>query len=70
VVRKKEAGPIESPAQVSIDEQSFEQGDALMSEIQAFVHAVRSGTTPVVTGEDGLRALATAMRITELVNAG
>jgi len=70
VVRKKESGPIESPAQVSIDEQSFEQGDALMSEIQAFVHAVRSGSAPVVTGEDGLRALATAMKITELVNAG
>jgi len=69
VVRKKATGPIESPAQVSIDEQSFEQGDALLSEIQAFVHAVRSGSKPVVTGEDGLRALATAMRITELVNA-
>jgi len=68
VVRKKDAGPIESPAQVSIDEQSFDQGDALLAEIQAFVHAVQSDSVPVVTGEDGLRALATAMRITELVN--
>lgn len=70
VVRKKEAGPIESPAQVAIDEQSFDQGDALKSEIEAFVNAVRTGTPPVVSGEDGLRALTTAMQITELVNTG
>lgn len=69
VVRKKDAGPIESPAQVAIDEQSFEQGDALKSEIEAFVDSVRNGTAPVVSGEDGLRALQTAMHITELVNA-
>ncbi|MGC3980490.1 MAG: Gfo/Idh/MocA family oxidoreductase [Steroidobacteraceae bacterium] len=66
-IRKKEAGPVESPAQVDIGEQSFEQGDALRSEIEAFLHAVRSGTPPVVTGEDGLRALATAIQITESV---
>lgn len=67
VVRKKEAGPVESPAQVSIDEQSFEQGDALRNEIEAFLDAIRTGGQPVVTGEDGLRALATAMKITESV---
>jgi predicted dehydrogenase len=67
VVRKKTAGPVESPAQVSIDEQSFEQGDALRSEIEAFLEAVRTGSQPVVTGEDGLRALATAIKITESV---
>lgn len=67
VVRKKEPGPIESPAQVAIDEQSFEQGDALRSEIEAFLDAVRTGSQPVVTGEDGLRALATAIKITESV---
>ena len=70
MVRKKESGPIESPAQVAIEEQSFDQGDALKSEIEAFIHAVRTGTRPVVfSGEDGLRALETAMHISELVNA-
>lgn len=69
VVRKREAGPVESPAQVAIDEQSFEQGDALRAEIEAFLKAVREGSTPVVTGEDGLRALATAIKITELLAA-
>jgi predicted dehydrogenase len=67
VIRKKNAAPVESPAQVSIEEESFEQGDALRDEIEAFLHAVRAKTTPVVTGEDGLRALQTAMRITEQV---
>ena len=69
-VRKKEAGPVESPAQVAIDEQSFEQGDALRSEIEAFLSAVRNGSKPVVSGEDGLRALATAIQITQLVAGG
>lgn len=68
VIRKKDAvATVESPAQVSIEEESFDQGDALREEIAAFLHAVRTRTEPVVTGEDGLRALETAMRITELV---
>jgi predicted dehydrogenase len=67
VIRKKDAAPVESPAQVSIEEESFEQGDALRAEIEAFLHAVRHHATPVVTGEDGLRALETAMKITSLV---
>jgi predicted dehydrogenase len=70
VIRKKDAAPVESPAQVSIEEQNFEQGDALLAEIEAFLRAARNGTTPVVTGEDGLRALETAMQITELVLRG
>jgi predicted dehydrogenase len=69
VIRKKDAAPVESPAQVSIEEESFEQGDALLAEIEAFLRAIREGTEPVVTGEDGLRALETAMQITKLVQA-
>jgi predicted dehydrogenase len=68
VIRKKDAAPVESPAQVSIEEESFEQGDALLAEIEAFLRSVRDHSAPMVTGEDGLRALETAMRITELVN--
>jgi predicted dehydrogenase len=67
VIRKKDAAPVESPAQVSIEEESFDQGDALLAEIEAFLRAIREGSTPVVTGEDGLRALETAMQITKLV---
>lgn len=68
-IRKKDAAPVDSPAQVSIDEASFDQGDALLSEIESFLHAIHSNTAPVVTGEDGLLALETAIRITERVNA-
>jgi predicted dehydrogenase len=67
VIRKKDAAPVESPAQVSIEEESFEQGDALRDEIAAFLQAIRDKTPPVVTGEDGLRALQTALKITQLV---
>ena len=67
VIRKKDAAPVESPAQVSIEEESFDQGDALRDEIAAFLKAIQEGTEPVVTGEDGLRALETAIKIAELV---
>lgn len=69
VIRKKDAAPVESPAQVSIEEESFEQGDALLAEIEAFLTACRDGSEPVVTGEDGLRALATATEISRLIRA-
>jgi predicted dehydrogenase len=55
---------------VVLEERSFDQGDALQDEIRSFVDAVRNGGRPVVSGEDGLRALETATRIVELVNRG
>ncbi len=55
---------------VDLEERSFDQGDALQDEIRSFVDAVRDGGRPVVSGEDGLRALETATRIVELVNRG
>lgn len=55
---------------VVIEEQSFEQGDALKAEIESFLGCIRSGQPPVVSGEAGLRALETAMRITEQVRNG
>lgn len=67
VIRKKDAAPVESPAQVAIEEESFDQGDALRDEIAAFLRAIRERSAPVVSGEDGLRALQTALQITALV---
>ncbi len=54
---------------ISIEEQSFQDGDALMEEIRAFVHSIREGTSPVVTGEDGKRALEVALEIGRLISA-
>ncbi|MBA2653870.1 MAG: Gfo/Idh/MocA family oxidoreductase [Gammaproteobacteria bacterium] len=50
------------------EEQAYEQGDALLDEISAFLHSIRTNTQPVVTGEDGKRALATAVEITRIVS--
>ena len=67
VVRKPPPGAKSAPGEFVVEERSYEQGDALRCEIEAFVASVREGRAAAVTGEDGLRALETAIRITELV---
>jgi len=52
---------------IESDEQVFEQGDALYSEIESFLNAISNNTKPVVSGEDGCLALETALKITELL---
>jgi predicted dehydrogenase len=56
--------------QVSIDERSYEQSDALLTEITAFAESIRSGSAPLVDGRAGRAALETAIRIAERVTAG
>jgi predicted dehydrogenase len=64
IYRKNGGGmPIPGLPHVSMEERSFEQSDALLAEISAFVEAVRSGSAPVVTGEEGKRALELALQI-------
>ncbi|MCI0400177.1 MAG: Gfo/Idh/MocA family oxidoreductase [Gammaproteobacteria bacterium] len=53
---------------IDSEQTTFEDGDALKTEIALFLEAIRSGTQPVVSGEDGKRALQTAIQITELLN--
>jgi predicted dehydrogenase len=67
IVRKPPAGADAAPGQMVVEERCYEQGDALKLEIEAFLASIRERRPPVVTGEDGLRALETAIRITELV---
>jgi predicted dehydrogenase len=69
VIRKRGPQDGPGPLPVTIEEQNLEQGDALKAEIDSFLECIRTGGAPVVTGEAGLTALETAMRITELVNA-
>ena len=63
VIRKRSEAPTAGELPVTIDERNFEQSDALRDEIRAFLDCIRTGRAPLVGGEDGLRALETAIRI-------
>jgi len=52
---------------IESEEKTFDQGDALFSEIESFLDAITNKTAPVVSGEDGRLALETALKITELL---
>ena len=67
VIRKGNGVSADGMPQVAIEENTYEQGDALRSEIEAFLDAVATGRAPPVTGEDGLLALSTAVSIAEQV---
>ncbi len=46
----------------------YENNDALQVQIESFLDCVRFGRRPLVSGEDGRRALATAMEITRMID--
>jgi predicted dehydrogenase len=69
LIRKREGVPQPGQLPVTIEEANLEQGDALKSEIESFLDCIRNDRPPIVSGEDGLRALETAIRITEQVHA-
>jgi predicted dehydrogenase len=64
-IRKRPGALQETELPVTINEESYEQGDALRAEIEAFLAACRGERAVAVSGEDGLRALQTAISITE-----
>ncbi|MDD5273206.1 MAG: Gfo/Idh/MocA family oxidoreductase, partial [Methylovulum sp.] len=53
--------------EIETEESVFESGDALLAEIKHFVNCIQTGSVPLVSGEAGRRALATAIRITALL---
>jgi predicted dehydrogenase len=67
VVRKTDKPMQGDLPPVQIEERTFEQGDALRAEIESFLDCIANNKPPIVSGEDGLRALETAIRITEQV---
>lgn len=69
LIRKRDGVPQPGHLPVTIEEANLEQGDALKSEIESFLDCIRNNKRPIVSGEDGLRALETAIRITEQVHA-
>lgn len=48
---------------ITKEEHCFDQTDALKCEIEAFLDSIARGTPPVVSGEDGRKALETALKI-------
>jgi predicted dehydrogenase len=68
LIRRREGVAQAGQLPVSIEEANLEQGDALKSEIESFLGCIRNDHRPIVSGEDGLRALETAIRITEQVH--
>ncbi|MEC9454469.1 MAG: Gfo/Idh/MocA family oxidoreductase [Pseudomonadota bacterium] len=69
IVGKKNAGPIAGINDVQMEEESYEEVDELEREIEAFIAAVQGGTPPVVSGQDGLRALEAALSVTDSLSA-
>jgi predicted dehydrogenase len=69
LIRKRDGEPQPGQLPVNIEEANLEQGDALKSEIESFLDCIRNNKRPLVSGEDGLRALETAIRISEQVHA-
>ncbi len=67
VIRKTDGMSVDGLPKVNIEETGYEQGDALKAEIEAFLQAAATGQPPPVTGEDGLKALRTALLIAEQV---
>ena len=69
LIRKRDGVPQPGQLPVTIEEANLEQGDAIKAEIASFLDCIRNNKRPIVSGEDGLRALETAIRITEQVHA-
>ena len=69
IARKKDGDAPPSMESVAMERMDFEQGDALMREVESFVHTVRTGGVPAVTGADGVRSLEVAHRISASMSA-
>lgn len=70
VIGKRVGAPAPGELPVTIEESSYDQGDALRAEIHSFLDCIREGKPPLVSGEDGLRALDIAIRITSMLTKG
>jgi predicted dehydrogenase len=53
--------------EITHSEKTYEDTDALNQEILDFINAIKTGEPPKVSGEDGKRALKTAIEITSLI---
>jgi len=56
--------------EIVTEELVFDSGDALLEEIKHFVNCIKTGENPLVPGEAGRKALATAIEITRFLQHG
>lgn len=63
VFRKGDGEMFPGVPNVTMDQKQMGQGDALLAEIGSFLEVISEGRQPVVSGEDGRRALETALLI-------
>jgi predicted dehydrogenase len=54
--------------EIETEESVFEDGDALLEEIKHFINCIQTNENPLVSGEAGRAALATAIEITKLLS--
>jgi predicted dehydrogenase len=69
VARKKEGANFLGFPGIEAEEHQYAEGDSLENEIAAFLACVANGSPPTVSGEDGRRALATAILIGDSLQA-
>ncbi|MEE8527467.1 MAG: Gfo/Idh/MocA family oxidoreductase [Gammaproteobacteria bacterium] len=69
VHRTSDSGDSHGMDRITVEETSYESGDALKMEIEAFLDSVAHRRPPAVSGEDGLKALETAIAITRMVES-
>ena len=67
--RKGETDNADGYRDIDHEELRFEDNDALNLEVLEFIDAIRQKRRPLVNGEDGRRALATAIAITQQIKA-
>lgn len=63
-------GDIESLSKIEPEIESFSERDPLADQVSSFVDSVVNGTEPVVTGEDGLKALKITLDIINQIREG
>ncbi|KTD21273.1 Gfo/Idh/MocA family protein [Legionella londiniensis] len=68
VFQKGEGEMFPGIPEIARHQSAFEKGDALLEEIKAFIHCIHEDLEPLVTGREGCEALATAEKITSLIN--
>ncbi len=68
IYRKKSAGPVETPADISIDKWSCAASDALLAQSEAFLDSVVGGPPPLVNGRIAMAALETAAVIGDMID--